>query len=520
MTSSELAADKMSGLLDEWVKIIDYLGDSSVVFSSTMSSNHRISHLKTIIQRFSPLTLRRHFQCWNQFLIWLAPFHLHVAEIPLPTLLDYLFEAIESERQSLSRAQSLIKSLRFITQQADITALRKLLWSPVINAYLSEGRKPQNPRETYPLPFHFAVGLERLVCNPITPDSVVILAGGLLYLLWSGLRFQDAQRTQLEMLSLHQGVLRSVTGLTKTASAVPAAAFACGLTSHDFDSGWGYIWWQKLHGWAQEIKRTTMVDLDFIFPDMYSTSTGDYNMVARPLPYYKAAAFLRHIGGQEIMSPPYSVDEVGSLTVHSAKSTLLAAGKALDLPKHWLQEQGHHKTNAQDVRYGRDDTMHALRLQRAVIDALKDGWRPLMPQARGGQHPIPEKELPALGCKFLWPSFVQNLSAHMASEDAHIDVSIPKQRHRSSSSSTSSSSSSSKSRPASPKRDPACKVEGLLLNQISRIGHVSIWADDQWVPACGAKISKNASSLTMASTLPADFELCQRKGCVDLSLMQ
>ena len=32
VTSSELAADKMSGLLDEWVKIIDYLGDSSTVF--------------------------------------------------------------------------------------------------------------------------------------------------------------------------------------------------------------------------------------------------------------------------------------------------------------------------------------------------------------------------------------------------------------------------------------------------------------------------------------------------------
>jgi len=46
--------------------------------------------------------------------------------------------------------------------------------------------------------------------------------------------------------------------------------------------------------------------------------------------YSKAASILRHVAKQPFMPPPSTNSEVSSLTVHSAKSSLISAAKQLD----------------------------------------------------------------------------------------------------------------------------------------------------------------------------------------------
>lgn len=85
----------------------------------------------------------------------------------------------------------LIRSLRFISQQAEVASLKDILWAPVISGYLSETKKPKNPREVFPLPFHYEIALERYILNPLWPESNKLLAGCFLFQFWSGLRYQD-----------------------------------------------------------------------------------------------------------------------------------------------------------------------------------------------------------------------------------------------------------------------------------------------------------------------------------------
>lgn len=57
----------------------------------------------------------------------------------------------------------------------------------------------------------------------------------------------------------------------------------------------------------------------------------------------------------------------------------------MDLPQHWMQEQGLHRgSKNQTGRYGRDDTLYAHFLQRTISQKVGTGWGPLVAQARGG----------------------------------------------------------------------------------------------------------------------------------------
>ena len=72
------------------------------------------------------------------------------------------------------------------------------------------------------------------------------------------------------------------------------------------------------------------------------------------------------------MSPPYNSSEVARLTVHSTKSALISAANQLDLPTHWIAEQGHHRgKRTQGDRYSRDGTVYQLLLQRTVVCKTK-----------------------------------------------------------------------------------------------------------------------------------------------------
>ena len=80
--------------------------------------------------------------------------------------------------------------------------------------------------------------------------------------------------------------------------------------------------------------------------------------------------------------------EALQLTLHSMKSTVLAAAAQLRLSKDVRLSQGHHRDSA--ALYSRNDTFDSLFAQRRLALALSRGWRPQRSIARGGQAPVPE----------------------------------------------------------------------------------------------------------------------------------
>merc|ERR1711966_584669 len=70
--------------------------------------------------------------------------------------------------------------------------------------------------------------------------------------------------------------------------------------------------------------------------------------------------------------------------------------RQLDIAENLRSEQGHHRTNASQssVRlYSSDDVFGALKLQLQIVDAIRSPlilFRPLRPQRRGAEAPLPE----------------------------------------------------------------------------------------------------------------------------------
>ena len=222
---------------------------------------------------------------------------------------------------------------------------------------------------------------------------------------WAGLRFQDLQRTKATSISLTDGILRAVCELSKPGHPQPAACIACGLTSHSFITGWGHTWYELMQEWIATVrKQSPSFQIDFIFPEVQGEGPIEQALLPRPLLYSNAASILRHVAKQLFMAPPYAVSEVTTLTVHST----ISAAKQLDLPVHWIAEQGHHRgKRTLGDRYSRDDTIYQLLLQKSIICKTKQGWRPNTPQARGGQHPISQRPF-IIPTGFIdWPVFLE-----------------------------------------------------------------------------------------------------------------
>jgi len=91
-----------------------------------------------------------------------------------------------------------------------------------------------------------------------------------------------------------------------------------------------------------------------------------------------------------------------SFTLHSLKVTGLSWALQLDIEATARKAWGHHRSKESGekmaAKYSRDDVLPALRAQLQVLKALRRGWVPLTPQARGGAMPV-EETVVDLSCK-------------------------------------------------------------------------------------------------------------------------
>ena len=524
---------------ERWIAILAYLHRYSQLFQKTADSQYQDEHVTNILSSYNQISTARHLQVWQHFTEWCEPFGFHPANISTSFLLDFIYEATYQIRKQSYSMKSLIQSLKFVAHHAEVTKLIELLNAPVINGYITSTKRPQNPREVYPLPFHVAVSFEVFVKDVRRPASSRLILGCYLFMFWTGLRFQDLQRTKPSSLSLTEGILRAVCELSKSGHPQPAACVACGFTSLTYESGWGFYWYDLVVAWTSFLQKSANFSPDFIFPEVQGEGNLDQALIPRPMLYYKAASILRHVIKQPFMCPPYTSAEVSTITVHSTKSALIAAAKQLDLPTHWIAEQGHHRgKRTQGDRYSRDDTIYQLLLQKEIICKSRKGWIPLTPQARGGQHPIPQKHFLLPSGNLRWPHFLSfpgsglqtgsdlstgkeqlvssqqpqlTLTEAATPERMNIQCSHENKsdkNHPDSSSDTSSESSSSSS-PSNSKKEP---TGPFILNHFTRIAHCTKMKDGKRLPSCGAKLF-DPELYRISDEIPEDYDICQRKGC-------
>ena len=90
-------------------------------------------------------------------------------------------------------------------------------------------------------------------------------------------------------------------------------------------------------------------------------------------------------------NPVRTGGNIQSYMVHGLKSTFLSWSQQLNLPEEQRRLQGKHKAQQSSMRlYSRDDIHGALELQRALVTAVREGFRPTTPLSRGGQQPMEE----------------------------------------------------------------------------------------------------------------------------------
>ena len=293
---------------DSWVGILSYLHRYSNLFQKTMDSKYQDAHISNVIVNYNQVSVARHLQIWQQFTDWCQPFGFHPANITTSFLLDFIYEATHQIQTQSYNMKSLLQSLKFIAHQAEVSKLSDVLNAPVVTGYVSSTKKPQNPREVYPLPFHVAVSFEYYVMDDRRPQSSRLILGCYLFMFWTGLRFQDVQRTPPCSVSLTDGILRAICELAKTGTPQPAACLACGLASHSYSFGWGYAWFDLLQSWIEFTQQNSSdFQMDFIFPEVQGEGAIQNVLVPRPMLYCKAASILRHVAKQPFMSPLITV---------------------------------------------------------------------------------------------------------------------------------------------------------------------------------------------------------------------
>ncbi|CAE7408610.1 unnamed protein product [Symbiodinium sp. KB8] len=329
-----------------------------------------------VIRKYAPSTLERYLRIANQFLGFLESCDIAFSQVTLAAVLDYLAAARASRSQDLEihriSATSAIKALRWFHKLSQWEQLTPAMQSPVITAYCSQS-SAKDRREAMPIPMALISAWEQRVCDPDAPLCTVLCLGAALLATHASLRFGDIQRVDFSSLSLTTAALHGVCFATKTTSQGQLFAVTiAGITGRDSSSCWPLHWLSALQRAASPF-RAQDGDPDFLW---FSTAPELNNLLElAPASYCTALLVLRWAATLpwHPATPCLSALEASQLTLHSMKSTVLAAAAQLRLSKDIRLSQGHHRDSA--ALYSRNDTFDSLFAQRRLSIALSRGPR-------------------------------------------------------------------------------------------------------------------------------------------------
>ena len=339
-----------------------------------------------------------------------------------------------------------IKAMRWCFKQLQISIFQEV-GNPIISSF-DKQKFPTDRRGSLPLPLYVIMRWERRILQSNSTIQEIIILGGLLLLLWSGLRFGDVQRSHLGTWQLDGLALRGLTWRSKTSnSATPFGICISGLLSKGTLS-WIHRYLQTLDTLYCKLK---INEVDFAIPSFGGTASPMWPPQA--MPYGEALYFLRYY-----MTLPWSSAATAQsltsdhYTIHGLKCTLLSWACQLGLSEEDRRQHGKHKPAQQSVAlYSRDDVVGSLRLQQQLIDKICGGWRPCTPLARGGQQPIQDpvfqlerfrKDTGILSWRFFQFDRLPSFADELVSTVQESDETIPESDSDDSSSSQSSASSS------------------------------------------------------------------------------
>ena len=283
-------------------------------------------------------------------------------------------------------ANSSIKALRWLAKHSQWTSLDASLHSPVISAYAGRGTA-KDRKEALPVPWCLVAAWEMRICCSATPVTTTLALGAALLCIHASLRFGDVRRIEYSSLSLSRAALHGICFATKTTSTgQPFAVSVSGLTGRSAQSCWTLHWLSALYGQAQA----------FGFPDtfdfLWPNSAPELGALPELAPASYCTAMLTMRWATTLPRLPLGQGllpaEAKQLTLHSLKSTCLAAAAQLRINKEDRLQQGHHRDSA--ALYSRNDTFASLDVQAKLCTAMADGWRPERSMGRGGQAPVPE----------------------------------------------------------------------------------------------------------------------------------
>ena len=377
----------ITGKFDALLKDFGYLSD---VYRALSESQFATEHRNRLLNAFAASTVFRYLQAIQQFSTTLGKLGISITTLSVPQLVDCL--AVMSHSKSSSSdcmsGNFTLKALRWFRKIAGVQCL-EIVFSPLADSFLKV-RLTTDKKEAPPLPLWLLFHWEKRILYAHSSTYEIIMLGSFLFILWSGLRYSDAQRLNVASLVLTDDEIRGMVWRSKTRS----NGHPFGLVSSGLCSTGSFTWLLKfLRTWDKLLSDANIATCDFLIPDLSEQGTW---LSQEPLDYAGALRIFRTM----IYTPwkrfagKHPLDAMQlNYTLHSLKVTLLSWGPQLGsaVDSDDRLQQGHHADPRKSLHlYGRDSVWGSLRYQKTVIQKIREGFRPKTAQHRGGQTPLSE----------------------------------------------------------------------------------------------------------------------------------
>ena len=381
-----------------------------------------------------------------------------------------------------------VSAMKFTAALLGLDTLQPQLAKPILTAWCEAGRRRRARKEALPLQLHAVAAFEQAIHadlqKELTHDSFLLIA--FLIMMW-GLRFSDVQRMDIASLAVADGLARGFCWRTKSA----ANGMPFGVLTSGIYANWG-------HAFCKLGER--MKACDFLICGLQGgRATFAYTL-----------ASLRRLLMQRAGIPR---EAAFSFTLHSLKVTGLSWALQLDIEATARKAWGHHRSKESGekmaAKYSRDDVLPALRAQLQVLKALRRGWVPLTPQARGGAMPVEETAVD-LSCKDVleYPKALDPFPARSASTEMS-DTESDSEPASSSASSSDDDLAVVEEGDPSPQSPP--KAGTFIVNRLT------IWVNGNLGRACAPALPLKSKHWQVWDTDPfdadEDFAPCCHAAC-------
>ena len=455
--------------------------------------------LLPLFVKSAPNTLRRHLSGWRVWASFCATLQWRAGAPSLQQLLDFvqgLQNGIRDDRGKNRKrsAMGVLNGMNYAAQVLSLSVLQEHLATPLLRN-LRKGDEWSKPQETEAIPLPLCV-VRNLEAALLENGEDTLFLAALLLMLWAGLRFSDIQRIDLSTVAAVDNSIRGFCWRTKSRKrGMPWACLRCGILGKD---------WAKTVV-AEAAKALACCTKQDYFLPRYK----------KPMCYTTALANFRRC---IVVHGGLVEGQAHLFSLHSLKATVLYWANLLAVGEVERVAQGHHKCALVPKcvpKYGRDDLVPQIRCQQHVIQALVNGWEPVVPLKRG------LVELPIQQGTSLASRTAESVTDDSADDAALLAEGVQDVKQEvlgsADESGLDSSSCDEEQDPVNGGEDSPKTVgtpsNGWVLNTVTGVAHLA--ADRESLAlACRPKLELNGNYQHWSSNpLVLGFAPCQHSGC-------